>query len=128
MRLSQVNKKLELAIRMANKSTSRFRLGAVLFHRNQVISTGYNCMKKTHPLQQKFSRKEITLGLHAEIHACLGVSVSDLIRSEIYVARILRNGSLALAKPCQVCQKFLEDVGISKVTYTTAAGHEVMSL
>ena len=110
---------MQLAVKMAEKSPSRFRLGAVLSWHNQVLSTGYNDMARTHPLQQKYAYKaDFTLGLHAEIHACIGVPLSDLTGADLYVARILKSGHLAMAKPCRICQRFILDVGIRRVYYS----------
>lgn len=85
-------------------------------------------MNKSHPLQQKYCKHDHTLGLHAEVHSCLGVSLADLSGAEIFVARVLRNDSFALAKPCNVCKRFLVSVGIVKVTYTMQHGYGDMKL
>jgi deoxycytidylate deaminase len=104
---------------MAEKSTSRFRLGAVLAKKNRVLSTGFNDMRKTHPLQQKYARGlDFVLGLHAEVHTCIGVSAADLEGADLYVVRILKDSHLAMAKPCRVCHKFILDVGIRRVYYS----------
>jgi deoxycytidylate deaminase len=113
-----MNRQEQLAISMARKSVSKFRLGAVLAKRKRIISAGFNNMRKTHP----FHKDEYSLGLHAEIHACIGVSADELEGSSIYVARLLRDDSLALAKPCKVCLRFLLSVGISRVFYSTNEG------
>jgi len=108
-----------LARTMAEKSVSRFRLGAVLAKKNRVISTGYNDMGKTHTLMQKYNLdKTWAPGLHAEIHSCIGVPMADLDSADLYVVRILKNGGLAMAKPCRICQKFIADVGIRRVYYS----------
>ena len=110
----------KLANTQAKKSVSKFRLGAVLVKKNRIISTGYNDMRKTHTLMQKFNTdKSYTPGLHAEVDACIGVDRADLEGSDIYVVRILKDGYLAMAKPCKICQKFLIDVGIRRVYYST---------
>ena len=110
---------MQLAVRTAGKSPSRFRLGAVLARRNQVLSTGHNNMARSHPLQQKYAtNRSFVLGLHAEVDACLGVAEADLEGADLYVARILKDGRVAMAKPCQVCIKFIIDVGIRRVYYT----------
>jgi deoxycytidylate deaminase len=115
---------MQLAIRMAEKSPSRFRLGAVLAYRNQVLSTGHNNMGRTHPLQQKFARdRSFALGLHAEVDACLGVAEADLDGADLYVARILKDGRVAMAKSCAVCIKFMKDVGIHRVYFTNENGN-----
>lgn len=113
----------KLAVNMAAKSISRFRLGAVLARKSRVISTGFNAMHRTHPMMQRYnSDKSWTPGLHAEVDACLGVPRADLEGAELYVARILKNGEPAIAKPCEICTKFLMDVGIKRVFYTDAGG------
>jgi deoxycytidylate deaminase len=104
---------------MAEKSTSRFRLGAVLAKKNRVLSTGFNDMRKTHTIMQKYNLdKSWAPGLHAEVHACLGMSMSDIEGSDLYVVRILKDSHLAMAKPCRVCHKFILDVGIRRVYYS----------
>ena len=109
----------ELAKVMGLKSTSRFRLGAVLAKKNRVISTGYNDMRKTHTLMQKYNRdKTWAPGLHAEVDACIGVPAADIDGADMYVVRILKDGHLAMAKPCRICQRFILDVGIRRVYYS----------
>lgn len=109
----------ELARVMGLKSTSRFRLGAVLAKKNRVISTGYNDMRKTHTLMQKYNRdKSWAPGLHAEVDACIGVPAADIEGADMYVVRILKDGHLAMAKPCRICARFILDVGIRRVYYS----------
>ena len=109
----------DLARTMAEKSLSRFRLGAVLAKKNRVISTGYNDMRKTHTLMQKYNRdKSWAPGLHAEVDACIGVPAADIEGADLYVVRILKSGRLALAKPCRICRRFIKDVGIRRVYYS----------
>ena len=108
-----------LARRQAEKSVSRFRLGAVLARKNRAISTGYNDMRKTHTLMQKYNHdKTWAPGLHAEVDACIGVPRAELLASDLYVVRILKSGKVALAKPCKICQRFIADVGIHAVYYS----------
>lgn len=110
---------LQVAHNMALKSNDKFRLGAALVRRNRVISAGVNNMRKTHPLVQKHAPDiDFLLGVHAEIHCCIGVSAKDLWRAELYVVRLLRNGQRALAKPCKICQSYLRSVGVAGVWFT----------
>lgn len=81
-------------------------------------------MARTHPLQQKYAKGcSFALGLHAEVDACLGVAEADLLGADLYVARILKDGKIALAKSCAVCQKFMKDVGIRRVYFTNENGN-----
>lgn len=115
-------KHMQLAANMALKSVSKFRVGAVVARRHRVISTGFNDMGKSHPIVQEHAgHNDFVCGMHAEIHACLGVSAKDLYKSDLYVARILRNGEKALAKPCEICHSYLTSVGIRRVWYTNTS-------
>lgn len=111
----------DLATAMALKSTDRFRLGAVLVKKKRILSTGFNQMRKTHTKASRCSADvPWHIGIHAELHACLGVSPKDLIGSELWVARILRNGDRAMARPCKFCTRFLRSVGVVKAHFTTS--------
>ena len=113
----------DLAESMALKSDSRFRLGAVLVRKRRIISAGFNQMRKTHPIMQSHA-KDLgwTVGLHAEVHACLGVAPRLLEGSDVYVVRIKANGETAMAKPCSFCARFLSEVGIRAAHFTTSDG------
>lgn len=114
---------MSLALSMARKSVSRYRLGAVVVKGRKVVSTGYNQMSKTHPMMQRFNRDtEYLPRIHAEIHSCLGVPAGDLNGADVYVGRIFKNGNPALAKPCIICERFLRSVGVDKVYYSTDTG------
>jgi len=110
---------IKLAIRTAYSSSSKFRLGAVLTKRNHVISTACNNMNKTHPVQAKASKLPFSIGIHAEVRSCIGIPLCDLENSNLYVARVLRNGNLGISKPCSSCERFIREVGIKKVFFTT---------
>ena len=97
------------------------RIVAALYKRNKLISLGCN-QNKTHPMQLEFNRWDNPhkIYLHAEIDAIrkaksLGENIEGC---DIYVARILRNNSLALAKPCKGCFKCIKDHGITNIFYS----------
>lgn len=90
--------------------------------KHQIISTGFNNMKKSHPITHKYNKLPWSINLHAEVHCCIGVPMADLDGSDIYVYRILKNGDPAEAKSCQACVNFLTSVGVSKVYYTSDTG------
>lgn len=117
-----------LARNMALKSTSKFRLGAVVIRKGRAIGAGYNKMQKTHPINKRFSNTDFDCGVHAEIDACIGLDADALNGSTVLVYRVLRNGDPALARPCSMCRKYLTQVGISKVIYTCADGYGELRL
>lgn len=110
----------QLALQVATKSQSRFRLGAVVAKRTRTLGVGFNRMDKTHPTMQRNNPdKSWTPGLHAEVHACLGVELTLLQGATIYVARLRKDGRFGLAQPCEICNRFLRGVGIRAVFFTT---------
>lgn len=110
-----------VALTMARKSQYKtFKVGACLARGRRIISAGYN-QSKTNPLTLRLQNKLI-MGLHAEMHACLGVDPKSLKGASIYVVRIRRSATIGLAKPCKECQRFLREVGVKKAYYTETGG------
>ena len=115
---------IELALQLARKSTTPdFKMGCVVTNRRgHLISTGVNSMTKTHPTQAKYAAKlgdPDKIFLHAEIHAlvrCKGEAHT------LYVARVKKNGSIGLARPCPICYHACKVAGVKKIVYTDEVG------
>ena len=115
---------LGLAIKVAESSKSKKKVGAVLLHKNKVITQGVNQDTKTHPFQAKLAEM---VGLDEKIY--LHAEIAALVRCKgeadtIVVARLgghygyeLRN-----AKPCPICSLALKEAGIENVYYSTDDG------
>src|SRR5690349_19301560 len=116
--MAKHEKFIQLAVRTAYRSESKFRLGAVLVKKNRVLSWGINKMKRSHPAQLKYSDVPFLTGLHAELHTCIGLTEEDLTGASIYVARLLKSGRTALALPCGGCRRFLQEAGVREAFYT----------
>jgi deoxycytidylate deaminase len=101
------------AFKLAETSTyGRFRLGAIIAKKNKIVSMGTN-QKKSHPLQAKYAtRPHLEAWLHAEIHSLSLARVEDLLDADIYVSRILKNGTLGNSRPCSGCLKAIKDYGL----------------
>jgi deoxycytidylate deaminase len=113
---------IHTASMIARHSTHyKARVGAIIAKGACILSTGINQLKthtrQTIPLNWKVIYR--LPGTHAELDAIIGMSRKDLRGTTIYVARILANGDLALARPCSACQDLLRSVGIKKVVYST---------
>ena len=86
--------------------------------KGNILSVGYNSYIKTHPYQAALAKKhgkEEQIYLHAEIAALVKVRGEPY---EIYVERYYRNGEAALAKPCPICQRAIEEAGVKVVKHT----------
>lgn len=117
---------LDLAIKHAlinpikargRNSISRF--AAVLTDGSSVF-IGTNSYR-TFTLQAKFSKNQDRVCRHAEIHAlskAIKGRYRDLSEYTIYVARVLADGSPALARPCEVCESAIKYYGVGKVIHT----------
>lgn len=62
--------------------------------------------------------------LHAEISCLLQIKDMDIDFSKInlYIYREDKNGNLAMCRPCKACMKFIDDLGIKHIYYTTDKG------
>lgn len=115
-----ITKLVEIAKFEAEKSTHQHRMGCVIFHKNRIISTGYNYPQRSvKHLRRKFFRWYGSV--HAEIDAIIKAR-TDLTRASMLVVRINRKGDLKLAKPCSHCSAYIDHVGIRKVYYSTNEG------
>lgn len=112
-------KYFDLAKRITGKSSHHtHKLACVIVNGNRVISVGWNQLK-THPRSTHPYKS-----LHAELHAIIGCSEGELAGSEMYVYRELKDGRMAMAKPCKYCMEALRLAKIKKVWYTVSDGTE----
>ena len=110
-------KYFELAKSMCKFSNFKFKLGCVIVNKNKVIAMGHNSLK-THPRSPSFYKF-----LHAETHALIKSGRKELKGSDVYVARKLKNGNSALARPCIDCEKALLEAGVENIYFTDYMGY-----
>lgn len=120
---------LELATHVAKSGPgvgkhNNFRLGAALVDKKgRVVNTKTN-LYRTHPLLAQFTDWPC---LHAESHCVIANGIDNCYGLDLYVCRVLRNGSYGSSKPCSVCQQVMEMAGIRNVWYTTGIDDQVES-
>ena len=115
---------MDLAIKVAESSKSRKKVGALLIHKNKVITQAVNQDTKSHPLQAKFAQMvglDEKIYLHAEMSALVKCK-SDV--DTIVVARLggHNHDEIRNAKPCPICQLAIKQAGIEHIYYTTDDG------
>lgn len=105
--------KIQLAaIKASTRSNlNDFHLGACIYKKNTIISTGFN--KSLHCGPTKYLPKA-NFSIHAEADALFGISRRLTYGASIF---IYREGN-KLAKPCKNCQKLLNKAGISHIYYS----------
>lgn len=111
-----MHKFLKIARKVAMKSICRYRLGAVLVKGGAIINFGYN-RTGHHNLIEKKKTRDIDQ-LHAEVDAVLGIAKIETRKCDIWIARIKNDDQLGLAKPCEMCQLILKEMGIRRVFYS----------
>lgn len=100
----------EIALKEAEKSKHRYKLGAIIFKQGKIISKGYNQTNR----YNRFNYGHWEGSLHAELAALLGA----LKRARGASLMVVRKG-YRMAYPCPDCMAALKDAGIKRVFYTT---------
>lgn len=107
------------------------KLGCVLVDKHRIVSSGHNSSTQCSPLQKqmdtaRFGSPEQHKGpVHAET-ACLLPLIRqgyDMTRSDLYIIRRHRNGSLALSRPCPGCMSLLRANGVRRVFFSVEGGY-----
>ncbi len=104
---------LELAKKEALKSKYGMRVGAVIVRKGTVVGRGCNQLRHTSRAKTAWPSS-----LHAEVAAILGTPRGCLAKSTLYVCRIQKDGTPAMAKPCAYCAAMILFVAIKRVVYT----------
>jgi len=93
-----------------------------VFRGGSVLSVGFSKLH-TEPRLVDCSTLEMRrrISTHAEIDAMN--RATNLKGASIAVARIGRNGKIALSKPCEHCQNDMLEAGIKKIIYTVDETH-----
>lgn len=113
-------------------SGSSPRLGAIAIYKGTIIGESWNT-NKTSPLQARYNnyryhnpalpaKNHCETALVSRIRWKFGDSL-DWSRVDIYLYRELKNGQLAMARPCRSCFCLLRDLGVRRVFYTTENGY-----
>jgi tRNA(Arg) A34 adenosine deaminase TadA len=92
-----------------------YRVGAILFEKNRVLTAKVNSLK-THPALKRFTQYPY---LHAESACILGHGLDYCAGTSMLVLRLHRdNNTLSCAKPCDTCMSMIELAGVRKVWYS----------
>lgn len=103
---------LDFAKSISLHSDYRVRVGAVIVKSGKPIAVGFNKIY-SHP--KWCEKKKDTI--HAEI-AALRTIAYYAANTTIYVARLHKDGTPAMARPCANCMEMLHQFGVNKIVYT----------
>jgi len=109
---------------------NQFKLAAVMYYKNKVVSVGYNSYK-TDPLQKIYSSKNGSVCLHAEIdcikRALRLIDIDTLKKCTMVVGRVKKDkGELvsALARPCKGCYRAIVAFELGQCWFSTDDGFD----
>lgn len=108
-------------------SKHRCKVSALLVYKNYPIAVGTNKMK-SHPFQAKYGRTEHNIFSHAEMDcirkALKDISMDELAKSTLYIQRVLKDGTTAIARPCCGCERaIVKSFKIKNVIWSTDTGY-----
>ena len=102
------------AVKQSQKTKFCFKLGAVIFNKDRIISAGYN---------RSFVVGKNSLQCDcAEVLAIKKAPKQLLGGSTILVCRVRGSGTFGMSKPCPKCKSLIEKSGIKRVIYSSPDG------
>lgn len=128
-RPSKVKYYLDIAAAVAARSTClRRQYGAVIVKNDMIISTGYNgsargwinccdlgeCWRETNGIPHG-EQYEKCKAVHAEANAIISASRLDMMGATLYLAGFEDGKRIPNPKPCQMCERLIENAGIINV-------------
>lgn len=106
------------------EGVGRARLAAGVIYKNRLVAIGWNSTK-THPFAAEYGKNEFAVSWHAETHAIHNakkkLSDKELSRSTLVVVRVKEDDKqqvYGMAKPCEGCQRCIEEHNLRTLVYT----------
>lgn len=128
MKHERLIKAINKAYSIADHSTHKHKMGAVIVDRfGRILSTGFN-KQKSHPTMldaQKPHNKE-RIFLHAEVDA-INKCFYSTKGATMIVVRKLKNGTMGMSKPCSGCMDMLMHYGFKEVLYVENNGDTILT-
>lgn len=103
---------------VGGRNGNNFRVGAVVVRKHCIMAAGVNSYKSKAILRSIYEYP----ALHAEAAAIIRCGLDACAGSDLYVARVLRDNSLANSRPCTCCQQLIKEAGIRRVFYSDKNG------
>ncbi len=109
---------IKKAIKEAKKSDMPiFKIGAVIFKGNRIISYGHNKKGICGKIHPKYRSKYDSA--HAEQQAIINCKNWEKLKgTSILILRVTRSGFLSMSYPCENCMETIKYVGIKEIYYS----------
>jgi deoxycytidylate deaminase len=105
------------AINIARTSDHKFRVGSAILKGRRILSVGTNKSKTSPFIHKKIDSRSLVDRLHSEM-ACIMKAGSQLNGATIYIARLNKDGTTNMSRPCRLCMMLIREAGIKKAFYT----------
>ena len=120
---------LDIAAAVSARSTClRRQYGAIIVKNDIIIATGYNgaprdrmnccdvgsCWRESHNVPHG-EQYEKCRAVHAEANTIISAARLDMLGGTLYLAGFENGERLTDAKPCEMCQRLIENAGIINV-------------
>ncbi len=125
--MSRERRFISTALRVAKTADPNcsFSVGAVITFGHRIVASAA-CTAKSHPKNPKpflrTNRNQLCAECRAVLKSLHVMPVEKLRYCSIYVVRRRKDGSMAMARPCEECMKILKNVGIRDIYYTDNEG------
>lgn len=103
---------------VGGRTGTNFRVGAAIYDGPRLITAKSNSYK-TSPRLLRYTKYPY---MHAEQACIFHLGLDQCQGKTIFVARVKRDNTLALAKPCPVCEEMIAMAGFKRVFYTNEFG------
>lgn len=115
---------VKMSLRLAEESTYRYRLGAVIVAGGRVRGSGISKYQNSpvNVADQHLPQCSVHAEMDALRHTVGYFRTNPLKRATIYVARVTKLNQAALAKPCHRCTTTLLACGVTKMVWTIDTG------
>lgn len=114
---------IKLCLEECEASQHQQRMGAVVFKGKRIISSGHNAVRSSSICKK---HKKYENSLHAEQAAVMNLDWEKLKGCSILILRTSKKKKLlGNAKPCSMCQKLLNKIGITDIYYSNSNGEIV---
>lgn len=121
-----LDKSIEIAKKLHSPHSQPFNIYAFIYDKNKLLSIGHNDMlnqsKKAYDLGNRFNVQQFKNWpyKHAELDAIsrLWGRVRIGSRHTLVTVRLLKDFSVANARPCKDCMEVINGLGISKMEWT----------
>jgi len=115
-------KLIRLARDKALSNGQQFHVAALLLRRGKLIDLqsngGFHKEATRYLYSYEYKQVEHVCESHAETRVLSKVKKGD----KLVVLRFFKDGSITMAKPCEICQMKLKQVGLTNVVYTDWSG------